>query len=248
MADWKRPDSVPVPQIWRRFEGKRPVGKNGKIPKFRIQDMTDDMREMVIDHMCTIFLRDEPTCQNKNLKDDPVTVKEFRHLWNEVAESKLTLVCLVENKEELGDDTLPDFAGCNMTHWTHPNVKHGNLTNPSAQKVFDILDECHRIVNCFEHYNVPGYMYAFGLSVDPIYRGQGIGYELLKARFPLGKAVGIKLTATIFTAIESQVIAEKAGFETLSEVQYADFKDENGEVIFKGLKPKSAKLMAARIE
>lgn len=71
---------------------------------------------------------------------------------------------------------------------------------------------------------------------------------LFSCRFDLGKAVGIKLTVTVFTAIESQVIAEKAGFETVYEADYADYKDKDGNSLFQGIKPKSAKLMAVRIE
>lgn len=68
MGHWKRPESVPVPQVWRRFQGKKPMGKNNKIPKFRVQDLTEDLRETVVNSMLTFFLRDEPTCGNKGIK------------------------------------------------------------------------------------------------------------------------------------------------------------------------------------
>lgn len=64
----------------------------------------------------------------------------------------------------------------------------------------------------------------------------------------MGKAVGIKLTVTLFTAIESQKIAEKAGFETVYERDYSTYKDEQGNAMFIGIKSASVKLMAARIE
>lgn len=39
--------------------------------------------------------------------------------------------------------------------------------------------------DCYKHYNVDGFMHAFGLSVDPVYRGQGVGLEFMKARYDL---------------------------------------------------------------
>lgn len=66
MADWKRPESVPIPTVWRRFEGKKPLGKNGKIPKFKIQDFTEDYRDIILKHMVKHFLRDEPVSGNKS--------------------------------------------------------------------------------------------------------------------------------------------------------------------------------------
>lgn len=67
MGNWKRPESVGIPTVWRRFEGRTPLGKNGKIPTFKIQDFTEDLRETVKTHMATYFLRDEPMCQNKGI-------------------------------------------------------------------------------------------------------------------------------------------------------------------------------------
>lgn len=52
----------------------------------------------------------------------------------------------------------------------------------------------------------------------------------------------------MFTAIESQKIAEKAGFETIYERDYSTYKDEQGNALFNGISPKSVKLMAAKIE
>lgn len=67
------------------------------------------------------------------------------------------------------------------------------------------------------------------------------------SRFDLGRAVGLKLTVTVFTAIESQRLAQEVGFETLYEIKYTDYKDKFG-YTFDGIRPKTVKLMAARIE
>lgn len=39
----------------------------------------------------------------------------------------------------------------------------------------------------YEHYKVDKYLYAIGLSVDPDYRGYGLGKDILKIRYDFVK-------------------------------------------------------------
>jgi GNAT superfamily N-acetyltransferase len=64
----------------------------------------------------------------------------------------------------------------------------------------------------FQFYQVDVFLSAVGLTVHPDFRRRGIAVEILKARLPLCKAFGIKVTSTMFTAIGSQISATKAGF------------------------------------
>ena len=48
------------PKIWQVIEKKN---KDGKLMKFTIQEIPEDRYEDAIQHMCTYFLADEPTCQ-----------------------------------------------------------------------------------------------------------------------------------------------------------------------------------------
>lgn len=59
--NWKRPESVPFPSVWSRFEGKREI--NGKIPKFWIQDIPEDMFELAIQTMSENFVYEESMCK-----------------------------------------------------------------------------------------------------------------------------------------------------------------------------------------
>ena len=110
------------------------------------------------------------------------------------------------------------------------------------------MEYASHIVDVFEHYGVNEYMTALGLCVDPIYRGQGLGLEILRARFDLCKAVGVEITMTAFTGMASQKQAARAGFEDIAEVLYEDFKDEEGNPVYPNIKSKSCKMMAARIK
>lgn len=54
---------------------------------------------------------------------DPVTLNDFKKIWNEAIDQKIVLVCLLENKNELGDESLPILTGCNLTHYMSPDYK-----------------------------------------------------------------------------------------------------------------------------
>lgn len=46
---FKRPDTIPFPQVWDRFQGKILI--DGKPLTYIIQDITEDLYEPVIKHM-----------------------------------------------------------------------------------------------------------------------------------------------------------------------------------------------------
>lgn len=77
---------------------------------------------------------------------------------------------------------------------------------------------CESQFNTFEHHKVDSYLYAFGLCVDTEYRGRGIATEMLKARAPLMKHFGLRVTTTAFTGPGSQGAARKAGYELNFEI------------------------------
>lgn len=53
-----RPSDQP-PKVWKVIEKK---DKDGKLMKFTIQEIPENRYEDAVQHMCTYFLADEPTC------------------------------------------------------------------------------------------------------------------------------------------------------------------------------------------
>jgi GNAT superfamily N-acetyltransferase len=88
---------------------------------------------------------------------------------------------------------------------------------------------------------VDHYVDAGGLSVCPDARGKGLGLMILRARIELCKGLNIPLTKTIFTAIQSQKVSEKAGFKIVYEKNYDDFVND-GKLIFPGITTKAMQL------
>nr|CAD7439389.1 unnamed protein product [Timema bartmani] len=240
---WERPDSVPFPSVWQRYEGTKKM-PTGNIPKFSIEDLTEDYVEEVIEHMSNIFLRDETVCSTSKLCEDPVSLAEIQELWRKYAKQRVALVAFVD-EEEGGHRRI---AGANMTGVAYKS--EGStlelFKGEALRKAILLLEYCDNLVDVFKKYNVNEYMTALGLSVGREFRGQGLGLELLKTRSDICRAVGLKLTVTLFTGVASQVQAERAGFELLAEVNYEDYKVD-GEVVYSNTNTKSFKLMAMRI-
>lgn len=75
-----------------------------------------------------------------------------------------------------------------------------------------------------EYYKVDHFLYGLGLGVKPSYRGRGIATELLKARAPLMSHLGLSMTSTIFTGIETQKAAQSAGYFENYTISYAELQ------------------------
>ena len=54
-----KPQGQP-PKVWQTLEK---IGKDGKSLKFTIQEIPEDRYEEAIQHMCTYFVAEEPTCE-----------------------------------------------------------------------------------------------------------------------------------------------------------------------------------------
>lgn len=243
---WSRPEYIALPTVWRQCSGLRET-KDGTVPVFRIQDVPEHMHENIVNFMTTHFCRDEVTCSCVRILEDPVSISELQGIWRIILKQNVSLVAFVENSE---DGHPPRIAGCNIIGVSFKDDNHrsdmfkGLCTRNISRFVLDSVSER---VNVYERYDVEEYMSAMGLCVDPVFRGQGLGLELLKARFDLGKAVGLKVTMTVFTAEASQRLAHKLGMEVLTEILYEDCKID-GKLAFPDIKGKSMKAMGKRIE
>ncbi|KAF9406744.1 hypothetical protein HW555_012985 [Spodoptera exigua] len=232
-----RPSDIPFPTIWRRFStAKGPV---------RIQDLTDDLFDEAVALLSRYFMRDEPPCKYIGIQNYPSAMKELQKLWRSPLKEHLSLVCVEDN-----DEQPPKVVGVNvLTVMCKEDKEEPFITEDKIwAQLFGAVDLVTRSVDVFEKYGVDKYLTAYGLVVDPSWRGCGVGKELLLARIPLCKALNIKVTATVFTAGASQAVAKKAGFVDLFEITYEELAKKG--FIFPGIEKdtKSSKLMALAIE
>lgn len=86
--------------------------------------------------------------------------------------------------------------------------------------ILAVLDYTASQVNVYEKFKVDRFLTAYGLVINPEYRGRGIATEVLNGRVPLSKALGIRVIANAFTGIGSQKAAAKAHYEEIYSIKY----------------------------
>lgn len=240
---WTRPASVAVPRVWRRCMGRSPV--DGVLPRFVIQDVPDDLHDQVVAFMSTFFPRDEPICAQLQLWLDALSMAELQALWRDTLKQHVAIVVLLD-----GVQGPPRVVGCNLLAVLYKADRHkpNPFKGDAMRKFLDALNYHNTVVDPYDKFGVDEALVGLGLSIDPAFRGQGLGLEMLRARFDLGRAVGLRLTYTVFTAIQSQTLGAKVGMKTLVEVPYKDYLVD-GEPILAGMSfPPSMKLQANTIE
>ncbi|ETN67111.1 retinol-binding protein [Anopheles darlingi] len=207
---WERPASVPYPNVWWTFEAPDPDREDGGLATYRVEDLTEDRFDDVMKLYTEHFLDDEPLFSTCGIRQDAESYEESRKFWKHAFSRRLTVVCYKEGSKEL--------VGANLLGMSLANdkVDSSNLVykNREIEEIVGIHNYMSEVVNLYERYGVDMYLTAYGLSVNTRFRGLGIATEILKARIPICRAFGVKLTSTNFTAVGSQKAAAKAGFKT----------------------------------
>ncbi|XP_052739082.1 arylalkylamine N-acetyltransferase 1-like [Bicyclus anynana] len=232
---YSRPSSLPVPTVWHRFTARGVT--------LRVQDLTQQQVEPAVRLLLQHFTADEPPCKYIEINKHPGAVAELEKLWRNTIKDQLSLVCVEdvdEPKEIVGVNVL---TVCSRSD----EEEEFKTENRIWAKLFGAVELVGKSVDIFARFGVQRYLTAYGLVVAPPWRGCGIGGEILRARIPLCKALGIKVTATVFTAAASQAVAKKAGFHDLFQISYEELAQRGFR--FPGVEEntKYSKLMALEI-
>jgi hypothetical protein len=98
MYKFKRPVSLPHPQIYYTFTAK---DKNSDcMVEYRVQDMPEECFEQAVDFMVKYFLPDETFCSSKNVPNKPSAIESFRAFWLDSLQQKLSTACFKNNGSE----------------------------------------------------------------------------------------------------------------------------------------------------
>jgi ribosomal protein S18 acetylase RimI-like enzyme len=219
MYKFKRPESLSFPQVYYTFKAR---DKNSDdVIEYRVQDLPEEYYERAVDFMVKYFLPDETFCSSKGLPDKPSGVKEFRDFWSAAMTEKLSIGCF-------RNDGSDELVGANVLLVSSKedccDEQCLAIKDQDVADVMTVLGYASLQFDIYETYNVDQYLTAYGICVNPEYRGRGIATEMLKARAPILNAFGLKVTATAFTAIGSQIAAKKAGYKEVYVISYAEIE------------------------
>ncbi|XP_014227016.1 uncharacterized protein LOC106652526 [Trichogramma pretiosum] len=249
IKSWNRPDG-PL-NIWRIIEGEEHQndGTKKKI-KFSIQDIPEEHYQDVIKHMCDYFVADEVTCQCSKIKDDEEALNDFRILWDYLLKIGISVAAYKLDS----NNQIQELAGVNILFPVTDEIEEAienfmkNFKSQGSRKIFEFMHDLNeKAPDVRDIYKVDTYISALGLSVHPNFRGQKLGVRLLESRTDIGRKYGLTATSTAFTAPASQIQAERAGFETVFEQDYASVLDDEGSLIFPNIKSKSVKIMIKKL-
>lgn len=121
------------------------------------------------------------------------------------------------------------------------------MEDESVADVFNGVIASSDLFDTFSHYNVDYFLYGLGLCVHSDYRGRGVATEMIKARSPFLKALGLEVTSTAFSAIGSQLAAKNAGYDEVFSITYDDLQEKIPFVDFSSSETKCFKMLAMKI-
>ncbi|XP_030377521.1 dopamine N-acetyltransferase-like [Scaptodrosophila lebanonensis] len=111
-----------------------------------------------------------------------------------------------------------------------------------------LLSKVEREANIFERYKVSKTLYLHIVSVDASIRGKGLGSRLGTALITLGRAKGFPLLVAYCTSFYAARQLQALGLECIHSQPYADYKDEQGQVVFQTAPPHTElRVMAMRL-
>lgn len=121
-------------------------------------------------------------CKNLNIlggNSNKDYVDDNENLWREVMKQKMGIVCFREGNDDIvaANPTFVISKGETLFKDAMSTSKSKDFVN-----IFTVVQMTYDQVPLFDKYNVDFYMNSMGLSVNPKYRGLGIGQKLLEAR------------------------------------------------------------------
>ncbi len=87
--------------------------------------------------------------------------------------------------------------------------------------------------NIYKRYNVDRALYVHAIAVDDQTRGQAIGAKMMEKCMEIGKAMGYSLLSGDFTSVYSIRMAEKLDMDCVGDLAYEDYKDDDGNQLFR---------------
>ncbi|XP_035780917.1 uncharacterized protein LOC118460597 [Anopheles albimanus] len=217
MWTWKRSDTIPYPSVWHRFCARAP-NSTDQLITYVVQDLPEERFEECIDHMRSYFMRDEPICRSIRLTSDPVGMRELSNFWCQVLLQHCAVVCLREDTGELVGANILNVVSRTDGKSEQP------IHSVGVRRMINSTLYMTEQAELFERYPIECFLSAWGLSVHPRYRGLGLAKEILYARIPLCRALGLKLSATVFSHPGSQIPASKVGFRDAVVEKYEDLE------------------------
>lgn len=196
-----------VEKVYHKFSAK---DKNSDdIVNYKVVLLPLKYIDEVIDMLVKFYVTEETFCRSKRLWEKKEALEMCCAFWSAALEEHISIACFKEGSDELIAVNVMMIATSDDDDFV--------LDDQDLTDIIEVITYTGKQFNAFKHYNISKYLTDYGLLVHPDYRKLGIATEMLKARIPMMKELGIELTVSDFTGTGSQLAAIKAGYtETYS--------------------------------
>lgn len=211
---YPRRDGVPYPQIYSRFKVKSNDDSNDEEEYF-IQDLTENYFDFAVDFIVENHARGAVFHRAAGTINTDAGIELIRKNYRAAFEQRISIICINSKTNEV--------AGLNALYMASKfDSPKPQSDNPNFRDLNEALKFIEDSFNVYEHYGVDRVMLAAGLCVDKKFRRKGIATQILKAREGVLKAIGVKVTSTIFSTVGGQKAALAAGYDENFSVNYEE--------------------------
>ncbi|KAG5679848.1 hypothetical protein PVAND_009385 [Polypedilum vanderplanki] len=235
-----RRDGIVYPQIYTKFKVKSK--ENDKEEEFQIQDLTENYFDEAVDFIVANHARGAVFHNAAGTLTRESGIERVRAAYRRVFEEKISLICLHVNN---GSEKVVGLNALHIKSKFDPPAQPSD--DPNFCKLMEATKFIENAFDVMEHYNVDRYMFAAGLCVGPEYRGRGIATEILKARAPLMRSIGIELTTSIFSTTGAQKAALAAGYDENYSITYEEFEKVLPSMNFSRFYGSSCKVLSLKV-
>jgi len=237
--EFKRREGALYPQTYSSFQVK--VKDSDEFEEFFIQDLTENYFDVAVDFIVENHARGAVFHRAANTLGDENGVQRVSKMYRNVFKEKISLICIkMGTNEVVGVNALTIKSKGEL-------IKPDTSGDTNFKLLTDATNFIHSAFDIMEYYDVDRIMYAAGLSVDKKFRGRGIATEILKARAPLMREIGLEVTSAIFSTVGGQLAASKAGYEENFAISYKLFEEKFPEMNFSHVFNTSCKVLSLKI-
>ncbi|XP_073983350.1 uncharacterized protein isoform X2 [Rhodnius prolixus] len=212
--------------------------RDGVPLKYKIQTVTSDLIDDVIEYMMAHFLTRQPLVAHDGLLKEKHSVSSYQNFWKNVLECGESIVALEDREDERINILGVNLLNTSRKRQPFKEVYKGEKFNKFLKFVKELTAKGEVV---FEAHDIEKYQKSCGLSVHTDYSGYKIGYRLLICQDLLCKRLGYRFICTIFTSRPAQHLAGKLHYQTIAEEKY-ETMEIDGQIAYPGLTG-SAKLM-----
>lgn len=197
---------------------------------YRIAKPSD--RNNLLDFLRVHYYPEEPITNGNEPKEQDKLDEEFSL---SVIEDGASIIAVdpAKNDKVIGAILAGPIEPHEVEHLQHESKRCAENNSMKWSQILQLLAHLAECANVFERFNVDKSLHIHVMSVDAAYRGKSIGKNLMEKCIEAGKSLGYPLISTDCTNVFSIKIAEKLGMECVNTLAFSDYKDENGQQLFK---------------